>query len=149
MRLMIAIAALLAAGCATAPAAGTPQEAAYLDGLMKESPEFDLPKDQADDAMGRAQVFIANYSSMKVQTATPNLVETYNVPQGNILMPQQFGYQITRANIGDRAHLVVKCFNGLEGAFQASAHAAPERNARILAAYMKTGKIEFPDLIAK
>ncbi len=135
-------------GCATAPQARSPEEAAYLSDLTKEPVEFDMPKDEADDAMGRAQVFIAKYSSMKIQTATPNVVETFNVPEGNILAPQFYGYRVTRANIGDKAHFVVQCFNGLEGALIKSAHAAPERNARIMARYIKTGNVEYPDLIA-
>lgn len=149
------LAALLAAtsfgiiGCATGPAATSPAEVAYLDGIMKEAVEFDIPKEQGDDAMGRAQVFIAKYGSMKIQTATNNVVDTYNVPQSNVLMPQSYGYKVLRANIGDKAHITIECFNGLEDAIISSAHAMPARNARFLARYMHTGAIEHPELIAK
>lgn len=147
---LFAFTALLGiSGCVTGPMASSPAEETYLSDLAKEPFEFDLPKDQGEDAMGRAQVFIAKYSSMKLQTATPNVVDTYNVSEGTILTTQQYGYRVTRANIGGNSHFVVECFNGLEGAMFDSAHELPARNARMLIRYMKNGSIEYPNLIAK
>lgn len=135
-------------GCVTGPTASTPEQEAYLQEIMAEPIEFDLPKSQGDDAMGRAQVFIAKYSSMKIQTATNNVVDTYNVASGTPFGPQPYGYKVLRSNIGDTAHFTIECFNGLEGVIYKSVHVLPARNARFLARYMKTGKLDHSELIA-
>lgn len=133
-------------GCSTAPIAKTPAEAAYLASIASESVEFDLGKSASDDAWGRAQVFVAKHSSMKIQTATPNLVENYT-PTPNAFNPE-YGYRVTRAAGPNGEHFSVECFTGNLNAGPGLG-GLPARNAKMLARYIKTAELPYPDLIAK
>lgn len=137
---------LFVVGCATAPTAKTPEEIAYLAGIADEAVEFDLQKSASDDAWGRAQVFLAKHSSMKVQTATPNLVENYT-PTPDAMNPN-YGYRVTRAVGPKGEHFSVECFTGNPYAGPGMA-GIPARNAKILANYIKTANLPYPHLIAK
>lgn len=132
--------------CITPPKAKTPEEAAYLSGLANEAVDFDIDKSQSDDAWGRAQVFLAKHSSMKVQTATTNLVENYTPTPNGFTM--EYGYRVTRVASPKGERFSVECFDSGD-AVLAATKAVAGTNARILARYIRTGELPYPNLIAK
>jgi len=126
----------------------TPEEQARLDEFAREEQtylakampfplEFTIPKGEADEAWGRAQSFIGRYSSMKLQIATDFILQTYN-PSGI-----DFGYYVTKTPMGDNVQITVR---GLTDSWFAVA--AANKNAHILAYYIKTGEL-IPRLIAQ
>lgn len=148
MKLTIATIAVVAAlaGCATAPTAKSPDETAYLQEISGEAVEFDLTKEEAEDAWSRAQMFISRHASMKMQTTTDNLLETYT-PEPNAMTPS-YGYRVTKAVMSGKAHFLVECFNG--NAYTPGTLAAmPARNAKMLARFIRTGESKYPHLVAK
>lgn len=62
------------AACATRQF--TESEKAYALAVMNQPTNFYLPKNNADEAWGKAQVFVAQYSNMKIQVATDNVLQT-------------------------------------------------------------------------
>jgi hypothetical protein len=77
----------------------------YHDRAMQQPLEFSIPKEKAQDAWGRAQAFVAQHSSMKLQIATDYALTTYT-PNGGAY---NFGYDISRAPIGDSSSFKVEC----------------------------------------
>src|SRR5690242_18680637 len=64
---------------------------------------FKLPKSESDDAWGRANLYLANNSTMKIQTASDYLLETYNPTSVG-----RIGFSITRSPIKDSVLFTVK-----------------------------------------
>ena len=128
--------AFLLTGCATmmdmTPKAETAEETAYLKEAMNTPLTFTVPKDKSDETWGRVNSFIAKYSSMKIQTASDYIVQTYN-PTDTI----HFGYQANRAPRGDEVEFTVTCYSG--GLFGGSKN-IPDQNSHLLAYYALTGK---------
>lgn len=94
---------------------------------------FTLPNEQAEEAWGRAQVFIATYSNMKLQIATQYVLQTFN-PVGNW---PRYGYNVTRMQSAGETQFAVQCmcsnmFNGKQA----------QQNASMLSYYMVTGELE-------
>jgi hypothetical protein len=144
--LFAAIAVLAFSGCATAPSASTPEEAAFLKDVEAEATEFDIAKEMSDEVWSRAQLFVSKHASMKVQTASDYILETYN-PTPDALNPS-YGYRVTRAIVGGKARFSVECFNGNAYTTGSLAH-LPARNARILSRFMRTGDLKYPGLVAR
>lgn len=132
--------------CVTPPKAKSPEETAYLASIATEPVEFEIPKASSDDAWGRAQVFLAKHSSMKIQTATTNLVENYTPTPNGFTM--EYGYRVTRVAGPKGEQFSVECFDGGD-AVLAATKAATGTNAKILARYIRTGELPYPGLIAK
>lgn len=104
---------------------------------MKNFPlEFIIEKNDEKNAWGRAQSWIGKYSSMKLQTATDYIIQTYNPPEGEL----KFGYYITKTPLDKGIQITVKCICGKSFPYLI------ERNAHILSYYIKTGEI-VPELI--
>jgi hypothetical protein len=123
-----------------------PGEAAYIEKINRVPLEFTVPKTQAEDVWGRAQAFVGQHSSMKIQIATDYILQTYNPDCG------EFGYYVTKTPQGDSVQIGVKGLTGILR-FGATACIATEedpsaqRNAHILANYLQTGELPFPNLI--
>jgi hypothetical protein len=64
---------------------------------------FKLPMSESDDAWGRANLYLSNNSSMKVQTASDYLLETYNPTSVG-----RIGFSITRSPVKDSVLFTVK-----------------------------------------
>jgi hypothetical protein len=98
--------------------------------------DFTVPKSLAPTVWGRASLFIAHHSTMKLQIATDALLETYT-PQTIF----QFGYTINRVPMGeDSVMFSVQCSYGsgmLGGPDEKAA-----MNAHVAAYYMATGNLE-------
>jgi hypothetical protein len=131
----------LLAGCAAymdiAPKAQPGEEAAYLKEAVDTPLVFTAPKDKSDEIWGRINAFIGKYSSMKIQTASNYIIETFN--PSNLL---EFGYSANRAPKGDDVEFTVSCFTGV------GSKNIPTQNAHLLAYYALTGKI-IPRLIVQ
>jgi hypothetical protein len=108
------------------------QEKSDLAVAMFHPLKFTLAKSEAEDAWGRAQSFIGRFSSMKIQTATDYVIQTYN-PVGSGI---NFGYYITKTPLGDEVEIEVQCptdnmFSGKDA----------DINAHIAALYIDTGML--------
>jgi len=135
--LIAALAIILTAGCVTL----TPEQQHYLSGIARESLTFRIPRTQEGDAWGRAQSFLGKYSSMKLQTATDYVLQTYNPAQNQV----DYGYNVTKTPVDTKTvEIDVQCASG-----NMYAGAEADRNARILASYIRTGQLPHPELIAK
>ncbi|MFI5201253.1 MAG: hypothetical protein ACHQNE_02570 [Candidatus Kapaibacterium sp.] len=133
---IMALTALIA-GCAPQQQL-TKDQQAYLNRAMAHPIAFKLAKSDAEDAWGRANLYLAQNSSMKMQTASDLLLDTFNPTAIG-----QFGYSITRASIKDSVFFNVQC-NGFHG--ENSWLSPPEKdenkNSHILALYIATGEID-------
>lgn len=116
----------------------TPEERNYFEIVEAFPLEFTMPKVEADDAWGRAQSFIGRFSSMKLQTVTDFVIQTYNPSD------IKFGYYVTKTPMGDEIQITVQCIT--EGLFSG---VDAKRNAHILAYYIKTGELCNPKFIAR
>ena len=125
---------------AMTPKPMSPEEQDYLNEIMATPLTFKVPKEQANDVWGRIQSWIGKYSSMKIQTATDFVIETYNPPGSEV----KYGYSATKTPLGDEVEFEVKCFCG-----NIFAGTQVERNAHILAYYALTGLVnpKFIDMI--
>jgi hypothetical protein len=130
-------------GCAQymdRPPTAIGDEATYLEKAMATPLTFSITKEKAEEAWGRINGFIGQYSSMKIQTASQYIIQTYN-PSDTI----HYGYSANRAQKGDEYEFSVSCFSG--GGF-GGVKKIPNQNAHILAHYALTGEI-IPHLVVQ
>lgn len=92
---------------------------------------FTIPKTLAADAWGRAQSWIGKYGSMKIQTVSDFVIETYNPTESAL----KYGYSITKTPSTDSVEINVECQSG--NMFDA---ASALQNAHLLAYFIDTGK---------
>lgn len=118
----------------------TPEERNYFEKVDAFPLEFTMPTIEADDAWGRAQSFIGRFSSMKLQTVTDYVIQTYNPGSSDV----KFGYYVTKTPMDDEFQINVQCNTG-----NMFAGGDAKRNARILAYYIKTGELCNPRFIAR
>ncbi len=120
-------------GCAatTSTMTLTPEEQTCLQKAKAFPLEFTIPKDQEAEAWGRAQSFLGRFSSMKLQTVTDFVIQTYN-PPGSL---RDFGYSVTKTPMGENVQFTVECFTG--SAYREDAVI----NAHISAWYIATGEL--------
>jgi hypothetical protein len=108
------------------------EEQSYSQKVAAFPTRFIIPKSELPDAWGRAQSFISQYSDMKIQIATNNVIQTYNPSDSSI----NIGYSVSNAPMGDNAIVTVKCLNTYIGNVKRA-----DFNAHALAYYMKTGEV--------
>lgn len=118
-------------GCASVRL--TPEDNAFCDKAATCPLELIIPKNKAEEAWSRAQTWIARYSSMKIQTVTDFIIQTYNPPDK--LLPFMYGYSITKTLIGNNVQISIECFCNNRFATKQMSH-----NAHLLAYYIKTGE---------
>jgi hypothetical protein len=94
--------------------------------------DLTVSKAESDICWARAQEWIKKYSSKKIQTANDFMIQTYN-PSGK---EYAFGYYVTRKAAADTVQITVQCIVG-----NLYAKKDQDNNARILAHYIKTGKV--------
>ncbi len=126
---------LFVAGCVT-PMKLNPEEKAFLEKVKTAPLEFNVSKEEVTDAWGRAQSYVGQYSSMKLQTATDFVIQTYNPVMGDA----GWGYSATKTPMGKEFKISVKCL-----ASNMFVKDLTESNARIFANYVKTGEMP-PDV---
>ena len=126
-------------GCATTRTY-TPEETAYMEKAAACPLSFPISKDKAEEAWSRVHTFIAQFSSMKIQTATDYTITTYTPTQrGTIEI--YYGYSATRTLMGDEVKISVQCFSNNPYAQGQMSH-----NAHLFAYYVKTGEV-MPQLV--
>lgn len=118
----------------------TPDEQAFLSKAKAFPLEFTVSNEEAEMAWGRAQSFIGRFSSMKLQTATDYVIQTYNPSASGVA----YGYYVTKTPLGESTQFNVQCNTG-----NIFAMADAESNAHILAYYMSTGELVNPKVIMK
>jgi hypothetical protein len=142
---------LVVTGCSVKSLVMTPENSQWLARVKSYPTEFELSADSARTAWGRAQAFVAQYSSMKIQLVSECVIDTYNpdlsssecVRYYSINSPVRYGYLITKVDLGDRFRFKVTCTNNNPFAFDI------DSNAKIAAYFMMTGRLEHPDLVAR
>ena len=132
---IIALSLLL--GCVTL----TPAEQSYLDRVAARSSQVRITAKSERYAWGRVQSFIGQHSSMKIQTVTDFVIQTYNPSENQV----DFGYTVTKTP-GPKGdfELSVNCFAG-----NSYASGQAQRNAKILVDYLITGELPYPQFIAR
>ena len=128
--------AVTGTGCVTLP----PEQQAYLAEMRETPTGFGVAKKDEEVAWGRAQSFIGRFSSMKLQTVTDYVIQTYNPPESKV----QFGYYVTKTPSEAIIQINVECVTG-NPYFQHQCR----QNAGMLATYIKTGALKYPHLIRK
>jgi hypothetical protein len=117
-----------------------PKQVEYLAKVNAFPLEFEVSKDIATDAWGRAQSFIGRFSSMKLQSATDYMIQTYNPTDNGV----NYGYNITKTPLKDTVQITVQCSSN-----NMFAGGDATKNAHILAYYISSGELPYPNLIAK
>lgn len=112
-----------------------------LNAMMTTPLTFTMPKNQAEDAWGRAQNFVNTYASVKIQLATKYLLNTYNpTPKA------PWGYAISRVALDDRTmSFTVNCLYGRMHE-KNPPNDEISQNAHAAAYYILTGQLS-PDLV--
>lgn len=144
---------LLAALAGCQPTRLTPAELAYLNELRRcQHIFFTISGSEADEAWQRAHAWVAKYSLMEIETATDCVIKTYRPTR----IRRGYAYSVARVPHNDNGdntefQFVVKCFQcGIfDGPLGPDSKASNEnRNARMLAHYIKTGEMD-PKFLAK
>ena len=119
-------------GCVGIKQSITPQEIKYRNKAFTYPTTFTVPTSNAEESWARAQSFVAQYSTMKIQTVTQYILQTYTPTR-----TMEWGYNVTRSPIGDKTQFSVQGFAGnmFDGKLA-------NRNASILAYYMATGELQ-------
>ena len=152
-------------GCATIPSRNfTGDKLSYLQKVRQIPTDFEVSASEISTIWGRAQSFIAQYSSMKQQIVTDSVIQTYNpvlVDAANQNL--DFGYSVIRTPINDRFKISVQCmhfaFPGqlMRHTTDGEVKLLTEQNlteicrdnAHILAHYLKTGDLPYPEILAR
>jgi hypothetical protein len=103
---------------------------AYVARARTSPLSFKVPKADAAAAWGRVQYFVGTYASMKIQTATDYIVETYNPTS-----MYYFGYSAQRAPLGDSDQISLDVRMTGYGADSMVLH-----NARIMSHFVRTAE---------
>ena len=118
----------------------TPEEQAFLNKANAFPLEFIVSNEDAEMAWGRAQSFIGRFSSMRLQTITDYVIQTYNPSSSGVA----YAYYVTKTPLGDSTQFNVTCNTG-----NLFAMADAQSNAHILAYFMNTGELANPKVIKK
>nr|MBN2277426.1 hypothetical protein [candidate division Zixibacteria bacterium] len=102
--------------------------------------EFSMPIEESENAWGRAQSFIGRFSSIKLQTATDYVIQTYNPISGDT----DFGYYVIKTPYNGEVQFSVECVSG-----NIFGESDAKTNAHLLAYYMKTGILCNPKMVAQ
>ena len=141
MRLVITVLLIVLGGCAsTLNKEDSSGVQLYINEVKSFPLNFTITKSEEKEAWERAQSIIARYSSMPIQTLTEYAIQTKE-PERNTA---KYGYHVSKSTKGENVHITVICSCGKRLLIQSTV-----MNARILAYYIKTGKLPYPELITK
>ena len=132
MRTFLALLAIFAlAGCAQIERNNLyPQQQEQLDKAMAQPLHFDIPASESTAAWGRAQDYLARYSRLKLQTATNDLLETYNPTDYG-----EVGYKINRIEGHVSTQFTVDAYTA-----DSNVATLARRDAHLLAYYIAVGE---------
>jgi len=137
-RIAVLLIGLLVLSCAAMQL--SPEQTEYINIVNSTPLQFTVTKENIDTAWGRANSFIATYSSFKIQNANEWLIETYYIHLSNIM----YAYKVVKVPKNNEYTIMIECkstnmFMGQE----------QNRNAHILAYYIQTGNLPYPKMIYK
>ena len=110
----------------------TPEDHAYSNRAMMPPLSFSVANDKVADLWGKAQVWITQYGSMKIQTVTDYIIQTYNAVGGYI---PRYAYSITRTPMGESSQISINCSSN-----NMFAKSQVVQNAHVLSHYLQTGE---------
>jgi hypothetical protein len=112
---------------------------AYIARAMQTPLSFSVSKEKGEETWSRINAFVSKYSSMKIQTASEYILETYNPTY-----IYQFGYSANRNVKGNEIEFTVSCFPATGSVWTR----IPAQNAHILALYAMTGELR-PEFVVQ
>jgi hypothetical protein len=115
----------------------------WLNKVMKEDLYFSVPVDSGDIIWNRAYKFHSLYGDMKLQIANEYLLEEYNPIKGGCA---KYSYSIYRLKNNDKYEIIIKGVSSNEFLYN---YSWLNENLHILAYYLRTGKLEHPELVDK
>lgn len=130
---------LIIAGCSTSH-----YERKYLRRVDEVPLTFQVPQSSADSAWQRAKYFVATYTSRKIEQMDDSSIVCERPSFFDLLLTSNYGYFVSRSSDGTSTRFTVDCFSGTPPLWSQSRH-----NAHILADYIRTGNLPYPNLIAK
>jgi hypothetical protein len=147
----------LCAGCSRTSEITTlsSEEQAYVDKVKMVPLEISVPSRDATDAWHRAESFISRFTLMKHQTVGTSIIPSYflKAESGKEHLMQTpssselgvtFGYHVTMTPLPEVVTFKVECLTeNVSRATDASV------NAHILASFMQTGDLPYPNLIKR
>ena len=107
----------------------TPEEKSYLDRAMAQPLTFTVKSEDSNRLWGMAQAFIGKYASMKIESASDYVIETYNPVES------RFGYRVIRTPKKDGDEFTITCL------YTAFLVKDAEQNAHIFAHYLLTEEL--------
>ncbi len=128
---------IVLASCASSQLSSSEQD--YLRRILSTPTEFEIPEDSVQQAWMRAQSFIETYGTSGLQNVTDTIIRTTPPNRG-----VGFRYTVTRTPQGQTSRISIEVL-----AADLRSGPVADRNARILADYMQTGELPYPDLIAR
>lgn len=115
----------------------TSDEQAYLEKIKITPLEFNVSKEEINDAWARAQSFVSKYKMTYFEPKGDFLIESQRArPTGN-----EISYRVVKTPVADGFLITVETFGGLYVKKDA------ETNGQILAYYIKTGELPYPRLV--
>ncbi len=131
--------AVILIGCASM----TFEQEQWMDLVQKQPLSFTITKNKDKDAWARARAFITRYSSTEKQSSTEFNIETFKPTKGGHSSIFHYGYMVSKIPYGDNFDYDVSCKS--DNIFDNNA----SNNEHILAWYIITGEIKYPELIKK
>ena len=114
----------------------TPEQQAYTEKAMAFPTEFTITADQKPGVWQRAQSFLSQYASMKIQVLNDMSIQTYNPHDIG-----QYGYTVNLVPTNQGYIVRVDCFPYRGNMFWNGDDEA-EQNAHVLAYYMASGELD-------
>ena len=122
-----------------------PAQQAYTDKVLANSLDVAVPKSQVEEAWGRTQSFIGQYSDLKLQVVTDYTISTYNSDH-----IYSYAYTATKILGTDPTVVTIRvsCDSWTSPYYQNDVLPKANLNAHILSDYLRTGALPFPELIS-
>ena len=130
MKNLLIISALLIIGCQRPQPEWTSAEHSYIVKAEEQPTTFTVPKSASNDAWGRVQSFVAQYSDTKIVTATDFVLETDLTSDMN-----ECTYKARRTPFGDSATFTLDCIQSAP-----MVQVERDRNEHVWAYYVVTGE---------
>ena len=128
----------------------TPEQQAYLQEVKEQPLSFEIPKSDSNDAWSRAQAFVARFSARHIYKMSDMALETHDPTSEKTRLGTKrtitLAYRASRLPIGEKFQFEVICFGPDNGDRILK---AADRNARIMANYVSTGKMPHPELVVR